>query len=158
MNLFTILLLIAAGTIMILFEIFLLPGLIVGLMGTMLCMWGIYEAFVTLGDNWGWIILIITILTNGILIWIAYKNIYRSRLAMKEKVLGRVNEFDDFGLQEMDEGKTISDLRPEGKALFDHKMVIVWSYEGGFISADKPIKIVKIADNKIFVNELNKLL
>lgn len=158
MNLITILILISAGTIMILFEIFLLPGMVVGLMGAALCTWGIYEAFTTLGTNWGWFILIITIIFNGILVAFAYKNLYKSRFAMKEKILSRVNEFEDFGLVEGDEGVAITDLRPEGKALFDNKLIIVWTFEGGYISSNQPIKIVKISQNKIFVNQLNKSL
>lgn len=156
MNLITILILISAGTIMILFEIFLLPGLVVGLMGAALCTWGIYEAFHTLGTNMGWLILIVTILVNGVLAVIAYKNLYKSRFAVKEKILSRVNEFDDFGLVEGDEGLTITDLRPEGKALFDNKLIIVWTFGGGFISSQETIKIVKISENKIFVTHLNQ--
>jgi membrane-bound ClpP family serine protease len=156
MNLITILILISAGTIMIMFEIFLLPGMIVGIMGAALCTWGIYEAFTTLGTNWGGFILIITIIFNGVLALYAYKNLYKSRFAMKEKILSRVNEFEDFGLVEGNEGISITDLRPEGKALFDNKLIVVWTFEGGFISAQEPIKIVKISENKIFVNHLNK--
>lgn len=155
MNLITILLLISAGTILILFEIFLLPGLVVGLIGSGLCIWGIYEAFTTLGTNSGWIILIITIIVNGVLAFIAYKNLHKSRFAMKEQNLGRVNEFDDFGLVEGDEGMAITDLRPEGKALFNHHLISVWTFDGGFISSNQSIKIVRISDNKIFVNHLN---
>lgn len=155
MNLITILLLISAGTILILFEIFLLPGLVVGLIGAGLCIWGIYEAFITLGTNSGWIILIITIIVNGVLAFIAYKNLHKSRFAMKEQNLGRVNEFDDFGLVEGDEGMAITDLRPEGKALFNHQLISVWTFDGGFISSNQSIKIVRISDNKIFVNHLN---
>ena len=155
MNLITILLLISAGTILILFEIFLLPGLVVGLIGAGLCIWGIYEAFTTLGTNSGWIILIITIIVNGVLAFIAYKNLHKSRFAMKEQNLGRVNEFDDFGLVEGDEGMAITDLRPEGKALFNHQLISVWTFDGGFISSNQSIKIVRISDNKIFVNHLN---
>ncbi|HUH72837.1 MAG TPA: hypothetical protein VLZ75_00380 [Chitinophagales bacterium] len=156
MNLITILILISAGTLMVMFEIFLLPGMVVGLMGAGLCIWGIYEGFNTLGTNWGWFVLIITILLNGILAVIAYKNIYKSRFAVKEKILGRMNEFEDFGLVEGNEGLAITDLRPEGKALFDNKLITVWCFGGGFISSQEPLKIVKISDNKIFVNHLNK--
>ena len=156
MNLITILILISAGTILIMFEIFLLPGLVVGLIGAGLCGWGIYEAFTTLGTNWGWLILIITIIFNGVLAAIAYKNLYKSRFAMKEKILGRVNEFDDFGLVEGDEGLAITDLRPEGKAMFNNKLIVVWTFDGSFISSNQAIKIMRISDNKIFVNLLNK--
>lgn len=158
MSIFTIILLLTAGTVMILLELFLLPGLVVGIMGAGLCFWGTYEAFHTLGPNWGWFILIATILTNGFLAWYAFQNIHRTRFAVKKKIDGRVNEFNDYGLKEGDEGVTLTDLRPEGRALFGDKIISVWSFENRFLSANQPIKVTKIADNKIFVNhfELNK--
>lgn len=154
MSVFAILLLLTVGTILILLELFLIPGAVVGIIGAGLCVWGTYEAFHTLGTNWGWVILIGTILTNSLLAWYAFRNLYKSRFAMKDKIEGRVNEFDDFGLQVGDEGKTMTDLRPEGRAIFNEKLISVWSFEG-FLKADQPVRIVKISDNKIFVNHVN---
>lgn len=157
MSIFTIILLIATGTFLILLELFLLPGLVVGIIGVGLSFWGIYEAFQTLGSSWGWGILIISILSNGVLTWYAVKNMYRSRFAVKNKIDGRVNELDTLGLEVGNIGVTISDLRPEGKAAFGDVIISIWSEEGKFISANQSVRIQKIADNKIFVTTLNTL-
>jgi len=47
-------------------------------------------------------------------------------------------------------GKTLSILRPGGRAVFDDKILDVLS-EGEFIDKDKPVKVVKIDGNKIVV-------
>jgi len=154
MDIFTIILLLVAGTVMIVLELLVLPGLIVGVIGVGLCFWGIYEAFQVLGTNWGWIVLILTILIDGVLIWYLFQNIYKSRFAMKHEIDGRVNELEDFGLVEGDVGTTITDLRPEGRAKFNDKIVVVYSNDGGFLSTNVEVEIVKIADNKIFVNQI----
>ena len=152
MSLFSILLLLFAGTAMILFELFLFPSGIAAIAGIGLWAWGIYEAFVNLGTNWGWTALLGTTVVNGIMAWWGFNNVYKTRFAIKNKIDSRVNEFNDYGLKIGDEGRTITDLRPEGKAMFGQEMMSVWTLEGGFISAGKTIKVAKIAENKIFVN------
>lgn len=134
-------------------EIFLLPGMIAGIVGAGLSMWGVYETFVNYGANWGWTALIIAVLLNFTAIWLAFKNIHRSKLTMKADINGRMNEFNDYGLVVGEMGLTISDLRPEGKAMFGGKILSVWSYEGVFLSSNTSIKIVNISDNKIFVQK-----
>lgn len=47
-------------------------------------------------------------------------------------------------------GKTMSILRPSGRAVFDDKVLDVLS-EGEFIDKDKPVKVVKIDGNKVIV-------
>ena len=154
MNIFTIILLLVAGTFMVLLEILVLPGLVIGVIGAGLYFWGIYEAFQVLGTNWGWSILITTILIDGALIWYLFRNIYRTRFAMKHEIDSRVNELEDFGLETGDEGITITDLRPEGKAIFDNDTVIVCSSDGSFLPSNVKIEVVKIAENKIYVNQI----
>lgn len=151
MGIISIILLIATGSLLILLELFLLPGMVVGLIGTGLCFWGVYESFHTFGATGGWWTLIGTIIINGIVAYWAFQNLHRSRFAMKEKIDGRVNEFDDHGLQIGEVGTSISDIRPEGKAMFGDMIISVWSLEGRFISANQQLRIEKMYDNKIFV-------
>ncbi len=138
---------------MVLLEVFLLPSLIAGLIGVGLFAWGVYRAFVILGANWGWTILITAIITDSILAWLIFKNIDRSGLAVKEEIDGRVNMPDHKGVQPGEIGKTLTDLRPEGKGLFDNKVVSVWTFGGGFLSSGVQVEVLKIEDNKIYVKE-----
>lgn len=157
MNLFIIILLILLGTFLVFLEVFLLPGGVVGIIGVGLSIWGIYESFQTLGPNWGWIVLIGSILANSIIAWWAFNNMHKSRFAVKEKIDGRVNEFNDYGLKVGEVGIAISDIRPEGRAQFGDHIISIWSFEGRFISANQEVKIEKISDNKIFVSTLNTI-
>lgn len=157
MNLFIIIILILLGTFLVFLEVFLLPGGVVGIIGAGLSIWGIYESFHTLGPTWGWLVLIGAILVNSIVAWWAFNNMHKSRFAVKEKIDGRVNEFDNHGLKVGDIGRTISDIRPEGKAQFRDHLISIWSYDGRFIPANQEVKIEMISDNKIFVNTLNSI-
>lgn len=49
-------------------------------------------------------------------------------------------------------GKTLTNLRPSGRALFGEEIVDVVT-EGGFIEKDRNIKVVKVEGNKIIVSE-----
>jgi len=157
MSVFIILLLLFSGTILILLELFILPGFVVGIIGALLCIWGAYEAFHTLGPDWGWVIIGATIIVNAVLAWIALKNIHRSPFAIRTKIDGRVNEFKDYGLKIGDRGRTMTDLRPEGRAVFGEELVSVWSLSG-FISGNQEVIVVKMAENKIFVSPVNHQL
>lgn len=142
------------GTFLIMLEIFLLPGFVIGLMGFALCVWASIEAYSSLGPTTGSIVIGVTVVLNIVLAYIGLKNLHKSPAAMKASIDGRVNEFSDFGLKPGDRGFSITALRPEGKANFGENYISVWAFTG-FIDTEKEIEIVRIADNKIFVTQLN---
>ena len=154
MNLFVIILMLLAGTALVYLEIFFIPGIVTGILGIGIYIWGVYEAFNSLGVAWGWSLFGISLVFNFVIFYLTFKNLYRSRLANKYKIDSKVNEFDNFDLAERDEGKSVTDLRPEGKGLFEDKIVTVWSFGGQFISSNEAIEIVKIENNKIYVKKL----
>lgn len=143
------------GTLLILLEIFFLPGFVVGLLGFILCAWASFEAFQQLGILAGSIIVLVTISLNIILAYIGLKNLHKSPISMKEKIDSKVNEFKDYGLKPGDRGKAITALRPEGKAVFGENFITVWAFTG-FIEQETEIEVVRVADNKIFVTQLNQ--
>jgi membrane-bound ClpP family serine protease len=155
MSTLLIFMLLFLGTLLILLEIFFIPGFVVGLLGFILCIWGTIEAYSTLGVMTGSAVLTVTIALNIFLAYFGLKNLHRSPISMKGTISSRVNEFSSHGLKEGDTGTTISTLRPEGRAQFGDNRIVVWAFSG-FIEPNQPIKIVRIADNKIFVTQENQ--
>lgn len=149
----TIILLLVAGAILILLEFFLLPSMIAGIAGVVLYFWGIYGAFTTLGFLWGWLITILTLIGNGLLVWFVFNRLDRSRFAVRKKIDGQVNVFDTMGLDVGFKGVAITDLRPNGEAVFGEITMSVWTFDSGFLSSGENIYIKKIANNKIFVEK-----
>ncbi len=143
------------GTLLILLEIFFLPGFVVGMLGFILCAWASFEAFQTLGALAGSLIVLCTVSLNLVIAYFGLKNLHKSPISMKEKIDGKVNEFDDHGLKPGDKGRTITALRPEGKANFGEHYITVWAFTG-FIEPESDIEVVRVADNKIFVTQLNQ--
>ena len=155
MSIFLVFAILFVGTLLILLEIFFIPGFIVGVLGFGLCVWGAIEAFQSLGAFTATLVVGVTFLLNAIIAYFGLKNLHKSPMSMKETITGRVNEFEDFGLVVGDKGKTITDLRPEGKAIFNDQHITVWAFSG-FIQSGTEVEVNRISDNKIFVTQLNQ--
>ena len=73
-----------------------------------------------------------------------------SKFNVRATIDSKVNEFDYSGIDVGDEGITLTALRPEGRAMIGDERVIVYS-KGFYIDTDTEVVVVKIKDNKIFV-------
>jgi len=69
---------------------------------------------------------------------------------VRAEIDGHVNEFDYSNISVDDIGVTITALRPEGRAMINDERVIVYS-KGFYIDTNQEVVVVKIKDNKIFV-------
>lgn len=141
------------GTLLFVAEVFLMPSFVLGKIGFVVTIVGLAFAFYELGVLYGSICVIAAIVINGVLLYIGADKISESKMAVRTVMDGKVNEFEDFGLKVGDTGKSLTDLRPEGKAIFGENKVSVWSFNE-FVSADKSISIFQIKDNKIIVKEI----
>lgn len=153
MSLTLILLLIALGLILILLEIFVIPGTSVfGIAGGVLIVFSIWQAYSIYGSNRGDIIVIATIAIIAATIFIAFKTNTWRRMMLNTNVTGRVNEIEADKLHAGDIGKSISRISPAGTALFDNELYEVHT-TGDFIDQEKELIITKLEDNKIFVKQ-----
>ena len=62
----------------------------------------------------------------------------------------KVNEEFKFSIAEGDRGKTVSSLKPVGKAIFDEHEIEVRS-NGGFVEENVEIEVLRIEGQKVFV-------
>lgn len=142
------------GTLLFIVEVFILPTLIIGKVAFIITILGLAFAFYELGALAGSICVIATIIINGLLLYFGMDRLSKSKISVQEVIDSKVNEFHDYGLKVDDEGISLSDLRPEGKAQFNiEDKISVWA-NTGFIPADTKIKIYQISDNKIYVKPI----
>lgn len=144
------------GLLIVIIEIFFLPGTTVfGIVGGIIVVAGVYLGFAEYGMKTGSIILGGTLVATCILLYAGFKTYSSGKIALKEVSEGKapISEAALAGIG--DEGVTISYLRPEGKALINGNRVEVFSL-GEYIESNKKVKVVKIAENKIFVKQLNE--
>ncbi len=133
-----------------------MPGTtIVGILGVIFGAYGIYLGYDYFGAGTGTVILISSVAVSLVALVVAFKGKSWERLSLKETNTGKFNENYLEGLQIGDRGKTISALKPIGKALFrDHEKEYEVRSNGGYINESIEVEISRIESNKIFVQPI----
>ncbi|MFQ6609340.1 MAG: nodulation protein NfeD [Fidelibacterota bacterium] len=163
-DVFEIILLIA-GIILILLEVLVVPGFgITGISGIALILYSMYKMLLAPhpapGEGWeayyGINISIIIMFITGI---IFFKALTKSNLYHRFIPITSQKKTDGFSISKgYDQlkgktGKTITKLRPSGKALIDGKEYQVMSH-GEFIEADSDVLVDGIDENQILVKSI----
>ncbi|MCX7744459.1 MAG: hypothetical protein N2167_07845 [Flavobacteriales bacterium] len=154
MTLTTILLLIAIGLLVILAEIFLVPGsTVIGIVGVILLIIGVVGAFYSLGRTGGFVVFGVTLILISILGYLGFKSNTWQLFAVKSSINSKAPA-EAIGFHIGDKGKTITRCAPIGKAEFENgRIEEVYSF-GDFIEENTPVVIHKIQDKKIIVKPL----
>jgi membrane-bound ClpP family serine protease len=143
--------LIISGILIILIEIIFVPGTtVVGIAGFIIGCYGIYSSYGYFGETTGHIVLVISLVAMASAIVIAFKSNAWDRFSLHSTMEGKVNDDFKVALEVGAEGDSISSLRPMGKALFNEKEVEVATL-GEYVRESQPVRIIKIIDNKIYV-------
>ncbi len=147
--------LIIVGFIFLLLEILVLPGTnVAGVIGFILLVVGVWQAYAVYGGKSGTITLIATVVVSAIILYYSLQAKTWRRVSLKSEINGKVNIVDKNKVKPGDKGKTVSRLAPMGKAYINGVYVEV-SSEGEFIDQNTEIEIIKIDHKKIIVKPLN---
>lgn len=149
MDILIVIVLCIIGIILILAEIFLIPGLtITAVAGAAFSIGGIYYAFRTLGTPAG----VITMVSTAAIIGIAFVYLVKSKaldnIALKTDISSTVAELPD--ISEGDKGITISRLNPVGKVRVNN-ITMEAKTLSGFIDENTPVTIIKISPTQLIV-------
>ena len=151
MGLFLIILIIAVGILLLLGEFLLLPGTtLLGILGTIVVLVGVYFGYTELGTSTGHIIFATTIVVLGILFAIGLRTMSSRDMGLEHQLTGRVNEIDDLELMIGDEGEAFGDIRPIGKAVINGVTFEVISQEG-YVDNKEKVEVVKITGSEIYI-------
>ena len=146
-----ILILIVFGISLLIIEVIFIPGTtFVGIGGIICLIFGVYFGFDYYGATIGFLILGMALITITSSFIYSLKSKPWEQFSLKETMTSTVNE--DMGIKLIvgNIGLTTSDLKPVGKALFEDKEIEVCT-QGDFLSTGKEIKVIKIDQNKIYV-------
>ena len=150
MTLTTIILLIVIGLILVVAEIFVVPGTtIVGFIGGGLIITGIVCGFMMLDATQGWLIFSATLAITVILGYFGFRGNTFQRFAVKSSIDGKIVD-QVHKLEAGMKGVTLTRCSPIGKAQFGEFVEEVYSVSE-FIEANMNIEILHIKENKIFV-------
>ena len=155
MELFSIAGLVALGIILIALEVFFVPGTtLVGVLGFISCLVGVYFGYADIGQITGHVLLGITIVGPVAMFYIGVKFKVWNAFALKESVTGKSNQQNSehnftVGMR----GRTISTIKPIGSVEIGDKIIEVSSL-GEYIDENSEVEIIKIKQDKIFVQTL----
>ncbi len=154
MDIFITIILLALGIILILAEIFLLPGVTIGAIGGAIFVGGgLYYAYINLGVAGGNIALVSSIIVFFItFIWLL-KSKAINKIALKTDIQSTVaDEKVVSSIKLGDEGITVSRLNPIGKVKIKGLVVEAKSL-GDFIDEGTEIEVLKVYPTQIVVKK-----
>ncbi len=150
-----IIILIIIGLVLIIAELIFVPGTtFVGIIGLLCTIIGIFMVFADYGNTAGYWTIGGTLIVTAAAIFYSFQSNSWDRFSLKSTSESRVNEDDVFNFQVGETGKTISDLKPIGKAEIFGKIYEVRS-KGDWIGTGQQIKVTKIDHKRIFVEPIN---
>jgi len=132
-------------------EVLFVPGTtVVGIFGLAVSLAGITYAFLSFDAEVAWWITSVAVILNLAAIVYGFKSGLWNRFSLKTSMQGGAFDGRTDSLQIGMTGKTMSDLKPIGKASFEDVLYEVKS-ENGFIPVETDVTIIKIENNKIIV-------
>jgi membrane-bound ClpP family serine protease len=151
----TVISLLVFGLILVVAEIVFVPGTtLVGVIGFCFLIVGVGLSFRYFGGEAGWITLGITSVACGGLLYFSFTTDAWKRFSLKSASNSKVNEGELDHLQVGMEGKTVSALRPMGKAELNNQTVEVKT-NGDYLDSGSRVRIIKILMNQIIVEPIN---
>ncbi|AWW29927.1 nodulation protein NfeD [Echinicola strongylocentroti] len=143
--------LLVLGLILILLEVIFVPGTtVVGILGLAFSALGVYLTFVNYDSSTALWVLGLTAMTNVGVIFYGFKSGVWKRFSLKDTISSRTYDDRLEGLQVGLRGKTVSDIKPYGKAEFGDTIYEVKS-NSGFIPAGQDVEIQQLEYNRIII-------
>ena len=139
------------GIVLILVEIFLIPGLtLTALAGAAFSIGGVYYAFKNIGTTAGVITLISVIAVIGIAFVYLIKSKALDKIALKTDINSTVGSKELPDIAEGDTGITISRLNPIGKVRVNN-ITIEAKTLSDFIDENTEVKVIKVFSTQLIV-------
>lgn len=140
------------GLALLFAELFIVPGItFVGVAGLLFLGLGVWQVYEIYGNMAGNAALLSLFLLSSWVVWKAFRTRFWKSFELQNRIEGKATpDASDLGLKEEMEGKTLSALRPMGKASFGRIEIEVESLDG-WLEAGKIIKIVALEGQKVYV-------
>lgn len=150
-----IIILTVVGLVLVLSEIFLIPGVgVAGVFGVLSLGGASYYVFHEFGPLSGGVFTAALLAVLIGLVVYTMKTKAWKRLALSTRIDSKASSQDGMDIAVGDTGKAVTRLAPIGTARFDGKSIEVKSLEG-MIDAGTEIEVVLLEDNKIYVKPVS---
>ena len=149
-----IIILVLIGLVLVLTEIFLVPGIgVAGILGVLSMCGASYFAFIEFGTLGCIIVTAINVSLFVILAILAFRAKTWKRLSLNTNIDSRAVMAESELVQVGQRGKSMTRLAPSGTVRFDKVKVEARAFEG-MIDSGVEVEVVLIEDNKIYVKQI----
>lgn len=154
MDILFVVIIILIGVVLILLEIFLLPGIsVAGVAGVALFAGAIYMAYEKLGPTAGNVALLCCILFTAAGVYLFIKGKVLERMSLQTNIDSKVDLIVDTDVSVGDTGYSLSRLAPMGKISIHGKTFMAKTLSD-FIEEESAIKVINIEGNTLIVESL----
>ena len=151
MEITIVLILLLVGVILLLIEMFLIPGLsIAGIGGVLFLGGGVYYAYANIGADAGHLALLGAFIMMAIAVFIFIRSKALEKMSLKTEIEGKNDPLEGIDLQIGDKGITTSRLAPMGKIRVKGHMVEAKAIDD-FIDQDEEVIITKVQSTNVLV-------
>jgi membrane-bound ClpP family serine protease len=151
MDIAVVVTLLLVGVILMLIEIFLIPGLSVAGIGSLIFLGGaVFYAYSFLGSAAGHLTFISAIVLLVIAIWIFLRSKALEKMSLKAEIDGKNDPLADVEVKEGDEGVSVSRLAPMGKIKVNGHVMEAKSMDE-FVDENTPVVVIKVLQTNVIV-------
>jgi membrane-bound ClpP family serine protease len=152
LDILIIVFLLGIAIVLILVEIFLLPGItLAGVGGALFAIGGVVYAY-SINSAAGHVALIASIVSfGGAFAWLLRAKSF-SKVALHTDIHSKVTSARELDIHPGDEGLTLSRLAPIGKATI-HGITVEAKSTGGFIDENTAVRVIRVDGNNVLVAE-----
>lgn len=150
MSIFFISVLILFGILLIVLEILVVPGFVVGLLGAAFVIMGIGWTWQVYGSGTGMLVTLLSFFLTALSVWSALRTGFWKRFSLQDQLKGRMNEIDPDTVKEGDRGAAVSSLRPMGTVKVNGQRFEA-STEGEMVPPNYPVTVIRVDGNKLIV-------
>jgi membrane-bound ClpP family serine protease len=154
MDLVLIIGLIILGIFFMILEVYLIPGISVAGIASVICLIvGIVLAYTNLGPVAGTWILAGSALTLGLVMYWFFRSKTLDRMALKSEIKSKTEPFQGLDVKPGDTGVTVSRLAPIGRIKINGKTIEGRS-ENEMIDQNTPVQVIEVGSYNVLVRKL----
>ena len=154
MNIAIIAGLLIIAILLLLVEIFLIPGVsVAGVSGFLFAVGAIIFAYARMGAVAGHVTLIVSIVALAFSVWWFMRSKTLDKIYLHTEIDGKVEPLKGLEIEEGAEGKTISRLAPMGKIKVNGAIVEAKALDD-FIDEETAVEVVKVLSTNVIVKKL----
>lgn len=154
MELAIVAILLLVGVLLMLAELFLLPGIsIAGIMGVLSLGGSVFYAYAKIGVVAGHITTLLVLVLLGVAVYLFLKFRALDKMALKTDIESKVDTLEGLNIHIGDKGITASRLAPMGKVTINGDVAEAKTY-GEFIDEDTEVVVVEVQNNTVIVEKL----